>query len=120
MYPYAFIGPPNDAIEVPHGNSQFHAYRPLLPEMKLNVTVSYFPLSVWLSPGTRGNGTLTKKAGSVPGAPRTVNVWPTLFGLIDVTALPLIVAVPPTVPRTVSNHGSLSEPPESYWRMVTV
>ena len=25
MYPKAFIGPPNEAMDVPHGNSQFQA-----------------------------------------------------------------------------------------------
>src|SRR5580704_9192022 len=39
---------------------------------------------------------------------------------MELTTLPLMVAVPPTVPRTLSNQVLLSEPPESYWRMVTV
>jgi hypothetical protein len=39
MNPYAPITPPKLATIDPQGNSQFHAYVPLLPEMKLNVTV---------------------------------------------------------------------------------
>jgi len=41
MYPKEFIGPPNPATIVPQGYSQFQAYRPALPEMKLNTTVWY-------------------------------------------------------------------------------
>ena len=31
-----------------------------------------------------------------------------------------MLAVPPTVPATLEKNGLLRDPPESYWRTVTV